>query len=263
MSSALKTVVAQIQEDRRRLKKLINGGDDETVELEGRTEKTIANSVKSRLDSLTVGLDDAVKMTEENASKTAEWAKECQSHAESLKNVTDEVEEAKQEVEKGSSSVLSMRNETERFMDETMVMRDEVLDCKKDLSSVYDQVKSDASLARKSKEKSEAIKKDVMKMKDEMTKDRIIYPISASLSIDPSESKAFRVKREKNPKLKVEPIPDGRFAEVMVLVEGTEGEVTWPEDVCWDEDPVLGENWTLVSLTFFSSKVIAHIVCKG
>lgn len=65
MSTLLTPIIQQISIDRDRFKMLVNGGVNDTVQLEYRVERSIAGMVKERMDSLTVDLTTALTQAQQ------------------------------------------------------------------------------------------------------------------------------------------------------------------------------------------------------
>lgn len=68
--SDLAPIIIQLEQDRIRLRDLINGDENLTVQLETRVEKSIAGQVADRINSLALDLNDAVSMAEHFANES-------------------------------------------------------------------------------------------------------------------------------------------------------------------------------------------------
>jgi len=87
-TTTITPIITQMELDRDRLKKLVNGTDTDTVVLENRTERSIANMVQYRLDTLTVSLNDAITRSE-TAATNAETSENNVAAAETRINTVE------------------------------------------------------------------------------------------------------------------------------------------------------------------------------
>lgn len=108
MSTLLTPIIAQIDIDRERFKQLVNGGVDDTVQLEFRIEKSIAGMVKERIDELAYTLEQAVTSASDSAT-TAESA------VGDVEGIKDDIEGIRDEITGISNDVRNEKDEVQNI----------------------------------------------------------------------------------------------------------------------------------------------------
>lgn len=154
MTTALTPIINQMQTDSDRLRALVNGTENDTVELENRTSKSVAGLVKEAIDTSAIDLNNAVQSAQSSAtdaanSKTAAAQSETntatakasvdltKSQIDTIKTDIDtiktdidlkydEINTAKDDIDAKYGEIQTFRNETEVFANDVTEKSDQV-----------------------------------------------------------------------------------------------------------------------------------------
>lgn len=145
MSTLLTPIVTQLELDRDRFKELINGDENATVQLEERTEKSIAGQVKDRIDGLSVSLTGAVSAAEaaRDASQTA--AGQSQASASAAATSQGEAFTSATEAAYARDLTVSYKDDAETSANTATSMRDQVVNIKGDIDTIYADIQTTAN----------------------------------------------------------------------------------------------------------------------
>lgn len=131
MSTLLTPIITQMELDRDRFKDLVNGTASETVDLEGRTEKSIAGQVEERFNQLTF---DFTTAKDEVVSLEAQ-----------VSGYKDDVVQLKSDTQQLHDDTLSYKIEAEGARDQTISQSTDVQTWWSDVNTKHDTVVNKAS----------------------------------------------------------------------------------------------------------------------
>lgn len=117
MSTLVTPIIDQLELDRDRLNQLVNGTTTDTVQLEGRTEKSIAGQVEDLVNGLAVDLTNAVN-TAQQAATDADTAKQAAQQA-----VTD-AQTAQSAAEQAVTDATAEKDATAQLKTDTQAVKD-------------------------------------------------------------------------------------------------------------------------------------------
>lgn len=120
MSTLLTPIVAQLDIDRERFKQLVNGGVDDTVQLELRVEKSIAGMVRARITELALDIEAALQQANDSVVQSAAYERESKQNAEDALLYRNQAEGFRNQSQ-------TSRNESNVFRDETKYYHDQII----------------------------------------------------------------------------------------------------------------------------------------
>lgn len=139
MSTLLTPIVTQLELDRDRFKGLINGTETETVDLEGRTEKSIAGQVKKRIDDMSISLSDAVDNAQSASSDSIGAKIAAEAARDTAVSAKSDAKSATVTAEGARDQAKSYKNSTEDYYNNVNSMYPNIIDAKNTTQTARDQ----------------------------------------------------------------------------------------------------------------------------
>lgn len=177
MSTLLTPIITQLELDRDRFKKLINGDVEDTINLEGREEYSIAGQVKNRIEDLAGDLVSAVADSE-LAKQNAESARD------ETQALLDEAQQASSDAFNYKSSTEGARDQATSILNDVMDLKSDTQDIKDSTETFRDQAESFRNSAEDLRDQSNAIRQETASLRNETSN---IRSATSNIKNDTSE----------------------------------------------------------------------------
>lgn len=121
MSTLLTPIIAQLELDRDRLKGLVNGEVGDTVELEGRIERSIAGQVQFRIDQLAFDLEEAVTLSQTAAQASTAARDEAEGFRDEAEGFRDDAANAATSAATSAGQASQYLSEFDERLEEAII----------------------------------------------------------------------------------------------------------------------------------------------
>ena len=166
MSTLLTPIITQLELDRDRLKELINGTETDTVDLEGRTEKSIAGQVNERIDDLAFDFTTAKNSVESIETDVSGYKTDVINLRDETQTFRNDAESFKTTAEGARDQASSYLNDVDLKTDEVRTKHTEVINKASEVTSNASQVSSDLSTVTTLKNQTDGFKTDAKNYRD-------------------------------------------------------------------------------------------------
>lgn len=153
--------------DRDRFKGLVNGDETDTVNLEGRVEKSISGQVKERIDSLSVDLTTAVNDTQTLRNETQGFRNDAETARTQAETARDDAnsfmtssEGARDQAQSYLADTLTLKNQTQGLHDTVVSTKGDIDTIYGDIQYIEGQVSSNLVDVQNNKAQTETFKND-------------------------------------------------------------------------------------------------------
>lgn len=174
MSTLLTPIITQLELDRDRFKELINGDENATVTLEGRTEKSIAGQVIERIDFVAsdfITAKDEALQAATDAGIARDQAQGFRDEAEGFKidansalvtteGARDQTQSIKADIDQIYSDTGILKNDTQSLHDATLTYRNDAQQARLDAQQAEDNAaasESNAAISASAAQSSETV----------------------------------------------------------------------------------------------------------
>lgn len=170
MSTLLTPIVTQLELDRDRFNSLVNGDETVTVELETRTEKSIAGQVKDRIDAMAISLTDAVNRSEDAQSNAEAAQSDAETARDEAKSHRDDAFNSQAAAEAARDASQTYRSETETFYNQTDALYSGIMNAASIVTAAESNVDALASQVSMNKDVTSIARNEALAARDEASR---------------------------------------------------------------------------------------------